>query len=108
MRQQYEKLKSLLQDLLQLDQPDLDFELYRVMQAKSAEVSQFLDRDLLPQVQAAFGQYQTADKVEIERELAKAIAGIEVAGMDPAQSPKVADLRGRLTNDAVDIGALAS
>jgi hypothetical protein len=50
MSQKYEKLKTLLQELFQLDQPDLDFGLYRVMHAKSAEVSQFLDKDLLPQV----------------------------------------------------------
>ena len=106
MSQNYQKLKILLQELFQLDQPDLDFGLYRVMHAKSAEVSQFLDKDLLPQVHTAFGQYKTADKAEIEKELAKVIAGIEAAGMDPAQSPKVADLRARLANDAVDISAL--
>ena len=108
MSQKYEKLKTLLQELFQLDQPDLDFGLYRVMHAKSAEVSQFLERDLLPQVKDAFALYKTADKAEIEKALAKVIAGIEAAGMDPAQSPKVADLRGRLANDAVDIGALES
>jgi adenine-specific DNA-methyltransferase len=43
MSQNYEKLRSLLQELFQLDQPDLDFGLYRVMHAKSAEVSRFLD-----------------------------------------------------------------
>lgn len=108
MSQKYEKIKTLLKELFQLDQPDLDFGLYRVMHARSVEVSQFLDKDLLPQVQTAFGQYQTADKAEIEGELAKVIAGIEAAGMDPAQSPKVKDLRARLKSDAVDIGALES
>lgn len=108
MSQKYEKLKILLKELFQLDQPDLDFGLYRVMHAKSAEVSKFLDKDLLPQVQAAFGQYKSADKAEIEKELAKVIAGIEAAGMDPAQSPKVKDLRERLKNDAVDVDALES
>jgi len=108
MSQKYEKLKALLKELFQLDQPDLDFGLYRVMHAKSTEVSQFLDKDLLPQVQAAFGQYKTADKAEIEKELVKVIAGIEAAGMDPAQSPKVNELRARLKSDAVDVGALES
>jgi adenine-specific DNA-methyltransferase len=108
MSQKFEKLKTLLLELFQLDKPDLDFGIYRVMHAKSAEVVQFLDRDLLPQVNAAFGQYKTADKEEIESELAKVIAGIEAAGMDPAQSPKVTDLRARLANEAVDIGALES
>ena len=108
MSQKYEKLKTLLQELFQLDQPDLDFGLYRVMHAKSEEVSTFLDTDLLPQVQAAFGQYKTADRAEIEKELAKVIAGIEAAGMDPTQSPKVKELRARLANESVDIGALES
>ena len=102
------KAEDPAEELFQLDQPDLDFGLYRIMHAKSAEVSQFLDKDLLPQVQAAFGQYKTADKAEIEKELAKVIAGIEAAGMDPEQSPKVKDLRARLKSDAVDVGALES
>jgi adenine-specific DNA-methyltransferase len=108
MSQKFEKLKTKLLELFELDKPDLDFGIYRVMHAKSAEVSQFLDKDLLPQVNAAFGQYQTADKAEIEKELAKVIAGIEAAGMDPAQSPKVVDLRAQLANEAVDIGTLES
>src|SRR5712664_1032585 len=50
MSQKYEKLKTLLKELFQLDQPDLDFGLYRIMHAKSAEVTQFLDKALLPKV----------------------------------------------------------
>ncbi len=108
MSQKYEKLKTLLKELFQLDQPDLDFGLYRVLHAKSAEVLQFLDKDLLPQVRAAFSQYKTADKAELEKELSKVIAGVEAAGMNPDDSPKVKDLRARLKSDAVDIGALES
>ena len=106
MSQKYERLKALLKELFQLDQPDLDFGLYRVMHAKSAEVTQFLDVDLLPQVQAAFGQYRTADKVEIEKELATAIEQAQGLGVDPETAQKVKDLRSRLKADAVDIGGL--
>lgn len=108
MSQKYEKLKTLLKELFQLDQPDLDFGLYRIMHSKSAEVTQFLDKDLLPQVAQAFALYKTADKVEVEKELAKVIAGIEAAGMDPEQSPKVKELRARLKGDVVDVAALES
>ena len=73
MTQKYEKLKTLLKELFQLDQPDLDFGLYRIMHAKAAEVIQFLDRDLLPQVQQEFSRYRTAEKAELEKELARAI-----------------------------------
>ena len=108
MTRNYDKLKTLLIQLFQLDQPDLDFGLYRIMHAKSAEVTQFLDKELLPQVTAAFGQFRSADKAEMERELNKVIAGVEAAGMYPEQSPKVQALREQLKNDGVDVGRLES
>ncbi|MDF1552468.1 MAG: site-specific DNA-methyltransferase [Deferrisomatales bacterium] len=69
-------------------------------------MSQFLDKDLLPQVKTAFAQYQPADKAALEKELAALKAGIERAGMDPAQSPKVQELEKHLREDAVDLNAL--
>lgn len=106
MTQKLAKLIALLKELFQLDQPDLDFGLYRIMHAKSAEVTQFLDKDLLPQVKQAFGLYKTADKTELEKELAKAIEQAKGLGVDPETTQKVKDLRAKLANDAVDIGAL--
>jgi adenine-specific DNA-methyltransferase len=106
MSQRYEKLKNLLKELFQLDQPDLDFGFYRVMHARSAEVTQFLEKDLLPQVKAAFAQHQSADKAAIEKELAKAIEQARSLGADPETLPKVKELRARLAEDAVDLGAL--
>jgi len=106
MSQKYEKLKTLLKELFQLDQPDLDFGFYRVMHARSAEVTQFLDKDLLPQVKFAFAQYQPADKAAIEKELAKAIEQAQALGADPETLPKVKELRAKLADDAVDLGAL--
>ena len=108
MSQKYEKLKTLLKELFQLDQPDLDFGLYRVMHAKSAEVLHFLDRDLLPQVKDAFALYRSADKAEIEKNLGKAIEQAQGLGVDPGTTQKVKDLRARLKTDAVDVNALES
>jgi adenine-specific DNA-methyltransferase len=106
MTQRYEKLKRLLKELFQLDQPDLDFGFYRIMHARSADVTQFLDKDLLPQVKSAFARYLPADKAAIEKDLAKLVAGIEAAGMNPDDSPKVKELRTRLDEEAVDLEAL--
>ncbi|BFU88995.1 MAG: hypothetical protein NTAFB01_01820 [Nitrospira sp.] len=106
MSQKYDKLKTLLKELFQLDQPDLDFGLYRIMHAKAGEVTQFLEKDLLPQVREAFSLYKTADKAEIEKELAKAIEQAQGLGVDPETTQKVKDLRAKLANEAVDIGAL--
>ena len=106
MSEKYEKLKAKLRELFQLDQPDLDFGFYRVMHAKSVEVAQFLDNDLLPQVKEAFGLYKTADKAELEKDLAKAIEQAQSLGADPETLPKVKELRAKLKSDAVDVGAL--
>ena len=108
MNPKYEKLKNLLKELFQLDRPDLDFGLYRVMHAKSGEVTQFLEKDLLPQVQAAFAQYQTADKAELATTLAKAIEQAQALGADPDTLPKVQELRAKLQDEAVDRSGLES
>lgn len=38
------------------------------MHARSAEISGFLNEDLLPQVREAFRAYASADRAELERE----------------------------------------
>jgi len=108
MNQKYERLKNLLKELFQLDQPDLDFGLYRIMHARSAEITKFLDQDLLPQVKAAFAAYQPADKAAIQAELDKAVAQAQALGADPETLPKVKELRAKLAHEAVDIETLES
>lgn len=108
MSQRYEKLKALLKELFQLDQPDLDFGFYRIMHAKSAEVNAFLDRDLLPQIKTAFAAYRSADKAEMEKELAGAIEQAKNLGVDPDTVRRVIELREKLQNESVDVAALES
>jgi len=45
----FDKLKTELAELFQLDQADLDFGIYRIMNARRDEITRFLERDLLPQ-----------------------------------------------------------
>ena len=106
MNPRYDKLKKLLKELFQLDQPDLDFGLYRIMHAKSGEVTAFLDNDLLPQVKQAFALYQPADKAALEQDLAQALEQARSLGVDPETTQKVKDLREKLANTAVDIASL--
>lgn len=102
------KLKRLidkLKELFQLDQPELDFGIYRIMHAKSGEVTQFLEKDLLPQVRDAFAQFQSADGAEAKKKLGQLIAQLSDAGVDPETSPKVQELRAKVAS-AVDIASL--
>jgi adenine-specific DNA-methyltransferase len=105
MSQQFQRLKAKLEELFQLDRPDLDFGVYRIMHARSAEISSFLEKDLLPQVREAFAQYRSADRDGIQKELQQAIEQAQSLGADPESLPKVKALRSRLT-DAVDVAGL--
>lgn len=82
------KLLTLLRELFQLDQPDLDFGLYRIMHAKGREIEHFLENDLLATIEKAFGGNQ-AEKIALaqsayERERQNALD----YGGNPDTAPK--------------------
>lgn len=106
MASNFEKLQTLLSELFQLDQADLDFGIYRIMNQKRDEITRFLEKELLPQVKAAFAQYRSADKKVLEAELQKAIQGAQALGIDPDLVPKVKELREQAANYSVDTLAL--
>jgi adenine-specific DNA-methyltransferase len=108
MASNYEKFRTLLQELFQLDQADLDFGIYRIMNQKRDEIVRFLDNDLLPQVQSAFGQYRSADKTAVQNELDKLVESVKSARMNPDESPAVQELRATLADSSVDVTALES
>ena len=59
------KLLDKLTELFQLDQPDLDFGFYRIMQAKAQQVKSFIDKDLLQIIENVFGQVDEGRKAEL-------------------------------------------
>jgi adenine-specific DNA-methyltransferase len=99
------KLKNLLRELFQLDSADLDFGIYRIMNSKRSEIERFLDNDLLPQIKEAFLQYKSSDSVQVKTDLDKLVQQLKDAGVDPELSPKVKELREKLST-AVDLSAL--
>lgn len=99
------RLVRLLKELFQLDKPDLDFGFYRIMHAKEAEVTRFLEVDLLPQVKDAFQQYRSADRATLEQQLAEAQRDARGLGFDPAAAPRVQELR-KAIDAGTDVDAL--
>jgi len=102
-----EKFKDLLAELFMFDRSDLDFGIYRIMNAKRDEITQFLDSDLLPQVRETLSELETGDRAEIESELNKAEAQARDLGVDPVDSPKVKDLWAKL-GETPDVAAIES
>lgn len=94
------RLIDLLKELFQLDQPDLDFGLYKIMHAKADQVTQFLETDLLKIIQDAFGE---ADEVQLTEaqtayEAAKKQAA-DYGAPDPDATPPV--MKAKAALDAV-------
>ncbi len=108
MGKNLDKLKRLLAELFQLDQADLDFGIYRIMNQKRDDIVRFLDDDLLPQVKQAFSQYQASDRTAVQTELDQAIESARALGADVDTVPKVVELRAKLEESGVDIAALES
>ena len=102
----FEKLKTKLAELFQLDQADLDFGIYRIMNARRDEITRFLESDLLPQAREAFGEYKSSDKAEIQKELDEAEKQASDLGVEPDDVPKVKELRAKYETSSVDVTAL--
>src|SRR3990170_1652070 len=90
---QYDKFKDILREMFQMDQADLDFGIYRIMNAKRDEIEKFLDVELLPQVKEEFAKYRGTEIEDKKKELAQLESTLRDSGMNPDDSPKVKTLR---------------
>ncbi|MBT6756579.1 MAG: site-specific DNA-methyltransferase, partial [Candidatus Pacebacteria bacterium] len=91
------KLLKILNEIFQLDQSDLDFGIYRIMNTKSKEINEFLDNDLLSSVASAFS---SNDNSAIQKELDELIKTLTNAGMNADDSPKVQELKDSLSSSS--------
>lgn len=83
-----------MKELFQLDKPELDFGLYKIMHAKSAQITQFLDHDLLKEIEAAFGAEVAGRVQQAEHKVSEAIDHAKNFGApDPEATPGVAQAR---------------
>jgi len=91
-----DRLIQKLTELFQLDQPDLDFGFYRIMQSKALQIKTFIDNDLLKIIEDAFGEIDEARKVELEANITRELEAAKEYGVpDPEKSPKVMEARAR-------------
>ena len=91
---QLSRLTGLLQELFQLNQPELEFGLYKIMHARSQQIQKYLEQDLLCEVTTAFGS-ETADRLaQAQLQLDQAITQATKFGApDPEATPGVQEAR---------------
>jgi adenine-specific DNA-methyltransferase len=95
-----EQLIAKLKEMFQRDQADLDFGIYRIMNAKRDEVERFLDKDLMPTLRTTLEEFQPAGLAEKRQALDEAIKSAKSLGVDPDSIYKVKHLNAELTQGA--------
>ena len=93
MQKQFDKFMDILKEMFQMDQAELDFGIYRIMNAKRAEIEKFLKEDLLPQVSEEFKKYRGTEVEEKKKKLDEMRKNLKDAGTDPDNAPKVMELK---------------
>ena len=91
-----QQLISKLREMFQMDQADLDFGIYRIMNAKRDEISQFLEQDLLPTLRTTLQEFQPAGLADKQKELADAMANAKKLKIDPDSLEVVQQLKAEL------------
>jgi adenine-specific DNA-methyltransferase len=96
----YERLQTTLRELFQLDQADLDFGIYRILNQRRAQVEDFLENNMPERVRAALQSNAAAGHDDLRKELQQLETTLRGAGVDPDTNAKVLDLRKQLGTGA--------
>ncbi len=91
--QQFDRFKSTLRELFMLDQADLDFGIYRIMNQKRRDVENYLNHRLPAQVKTLLEQNASNRSADLQKQLNDAISQAQNLGVDPNTLPKVKELR---------------
>ena len=91
--QQFDKFKSTLSELFMLDQAELDFGIYRIMNQKRSDVEHYLNQRLPLQVKNLLEQNATNRLADLQKKLEVAITQAQNLDVDPDSLSKVKELR---------------
>ena len=102
MTAKFNELVAKLKEIFQIDKPDLDFGIYRILKARQKEISDFLEKRLAQKVKESLAGNAANEEKSLKRELDEKIAQAKSLGADPDTLPAVKELKARLA--ALDSG----
>lgn len=92
----FDTLVAKLREIFQIDRPDLDFGVYRILNARAGEIEDYLSNRLKARVAEALAA-GTAANIETQKaEVTRREKAAEDAGISPDDSPKVKEARDAL------------
>jgi len=92
----YDDLVKKLKEIFQIDRPELDFGIYRIFNARAAEINHYLAHRLKAKVNESLAASGAANLDGLQRELAEKEAQYRADGIDPAAVPKVQEIKQKL------------
>lgn len=92
----FDDLVTKLREIFQIDRPELDFGIYRILNARASEINDYLENRLAEKVQAALNSGSETQREHIAHELKEKEAQYQADGINPDTVPKVRELREKL------------
>lgn len=89
----FDALVAKLREIFQIDRPDLDFGVYRILNARAGEIEDYLTKRLRARVAEALAAGAAANTDTLKADIAKAREAAEAAGYNPDEAPKVLSLQ---------------
>lgn len=96
MSAKFQELVKKLKEMFQLDRPDLDFGLYKILHTKSAEITDFLENRLAAKVQDALSVNAAKEKEAILKEIEETTKTLTALKVDPESNDAIKELKAKL------------
>ncbi|EAA0697673.1 site-specific DNA-methyltransferase [Salmonella enterica] len=93
----YNELVKKLKEIFQINRPELDFGIYRILNARADEINDYLENKLKIKIQSALADAENANKADLEQQLHLAIKAATDAGFESDESPKVQEIQKKLS-----------
>ncbi len=99
MSPQFSSLVEKLKEIFQIDKPELDFGIYRILHARRTQIEDFLNHRLAAKVQTILAGNAAAEEIALKNALEEAIENARQLGIDdPTVLPKVRELKDKLAD----------
>jgi adenine-specific DNA-methyltransferase len=97
----YDDLVSKLKEIFQIDKPQLDFGVYRILNARADEINDYLQNRLKAKVAESLASAGNANVEQLQKELKEKEAQYRADGIEPDNVPKVKELKQKIAEYTV-------
>ena len=97
----YDDLVSKLKEIFQIDKPQLDFGVYRILNARADEINDYLENRLKAKVAESLASAGNANVEQLRKELKEKETQYRADGIEPDNVPKVKELKQKIAEYTV-------